>query len=70
MRVLHCRDVGFDCDGVVEGADDGEVLAQAAAHARAAHGVEVTPELAERIRPLIRSAGERAPEAPAQRSAS
>ena len=19
MRVLHCRDVGFDCDGVVEG---------------------------------------------------
>jgi predicted small metal-binding protein len=58
MRVLCCRDVGFDCDGVVEGTDDEAVLAQAAAHAWTAHGVEMTPELAEQIRPLIRAADE------------
>lgn len=61
MRVLYCRDVGFDCDGRVEGVDDEAVLAQAASHARAAHGVEVTPELAEQIRPLIRAAEAPAP---------
>lgn len=37
MRVLHCKDAGFDCDGEFTGETDQEVLEQAAAHAREKH---------------------------------
>jgi predicted small metal-binding protein len=36
---LHCNQLFPDCDGVVRGADQEAVLAQAAAHAADAHGV-------------------------------
>lgn len=49
MKTLKCRDVGFDCAAVVTAETVEEVLAQAAAHAREVHGVEVTPEMAEAI---------------------
>lgn len=49
MKTLKCRDVGFDCAAVVTAETAEEVLAQAAAHAREVHGVEVTPEMAEEI---------------------
>lgn len=39
MKELNCRDVGFDCEGVVTGETEGDVLAQAAAHAREVHGL-------------------------------
>jgi predicted small metal-binding protein len=54
MKVLICRDVGFDCDGVVKAETEEEVLRQAAAHAKEVHDTEVTPEMAEQIKPLIR----------------
>ncbi|CAN5741875.1 hypothetical protein BH20CHL3_BH20CHL3_08440 [soil metagenome] len=38
-KELHCRDVGPDCDAVVEAESDEEVLAQVAAHAKDAHGM-------------------------------
>jgi predicted small metal-binding protein len=53
MFELRCRDVGFDCPGVVHGATKEEVLAQAAAHAAQAHDTVVTPELAEKVSALI-----------------
>ena len=56
MQELRCRDAGFDCDAVVRGEDVEEVVAQARPHARKAHGVEVTPEVAERIRTLVHDA--------------
>ena len=40
MFELHCKDVGFDCPGVVRGATKEEVLKQAAAHAAEAHGTK------------------------------
>ena len=44
-KVIHCRDVGFDCDGVVRADTDEEVVAMAVEHAAEVHGVtEVTPE--------------------------
>ena len=55
MRTLQCRDAGFDCDAVVQGETDDEVLAQAGPHAKEAHGVDVSPEMAEQIKSLIRS---------------
>ena len=55
MRTLMCRDAGFDCDAVVEGQTDDEVMAQAGPHAKEAHGVDVSPAMAEQIKGLIRS---------------
>lgn len=53
MKTLRCRDAGFDCEGVIQAATEDEILGQAAAHAQAAHNVQVTPELAEQIKALI-----------------
>jgi len=56
MKELTCRDVGFDCDAVVTGESVDDVMAQAGPHAKEAHGVDVTPEMAGQIRTLIRDA--------------
>ena len=57
MKELKCRDVGFDCDGVLRAETEDEIMRQAAEHAREAHGVEdVTPEMAEQIRAQIHDA--------------
>ena len=53
MFELRCKDVGFDCPGVVRGATKEEVLTQAAAHAAEAHDTVVTPELAAKVSALI-----------------
>ena len=53
MKVLHCRDVGFDCDGVIRARSEGEVIRKAIAHAQTQHGVRVTPELAVQVQPHI-----------------
>lgn len=54
MKTLNCRDVGFDCNAQIKAETEEEILTQAAAHAQAVHGVTVTTELAEGIKPLIR----------------
>ena len=56
VKELKCRDAGFDCDAVVKGETEDEVLAQAGPHAEEAHGVRVTPEMAGQIRSLVRDA--------------
>jgi predicted small metal-binding protein len=53
MKTLHCRDAGFDCEGVIQAASEEEVLSLAADHAQSAHNVSVTPELAEHLKTLI-----------------
>ena len=54
MKTLHCSDAGFDCKAVIQADSEEAVLQQAAAHAKQVHGIEVTPELAEQIKPLIK----------------
>ena len=54
MKTLHCRDAGFDCQGVIRANTEEEVLKQAAQHALEVHGVSVTPELAEQLKTLIK----------------
>ncbi len=54
-KVLHCRDVGFDCDGVIRAETEEELLKQVAEHAKTAHNLkEVTPEIVEKVRAAIR----------------
>jgi len=54
MKTLHCADAGFHCDAIVRANTDEEILQHAAEHAKAVHHVDVTPEMAEQIRQLIR----------------
>ncbi len=54
-KVVHCRDVGFDCDGVVRAETEEETLAGVAEHARTVHGLEtVTDEVVEKVREVMR----------------
>ncbi len=55
MKVVRCRDIGFDCEGVVRAETEEEVLAQVAAHAKAVHNIEtVPPEVVEKVRQVMR----------------
>ena len=49
MKTLKCSDIGFDCAAVVNAETIGEMLDQAAAHAKEVHGVEVSAEMAKEI---------------------
>lgn len=61
MKVVHCRDVGFDCDGVVRAETEAEALQGVADHARDAHGLdEVSPEVVEKVRSVMREEPETA----------
>jgi predicted small metal-binding protein len=56
-KELICRDVGFDCDAVVQADSEEEVMAQAATHAREVHGLQnIDDQTAEKIRAQIHDA--------------
>ena len=50
-KVIRCRDVGLDCEGVIRAETEEEALAQAAAHAQEVHGLkETNDEVVEAVR--------------------
>jgi len=54
-KVLHCRDVGFECDGVIRAETEEEVLKKAAEHAQSVHNLkEIPDEVVEKVRAAIR----------------
>jgi predicted small metal-binding protein len=54
-KVVHCRDVGFDCEGVVRAATQEEALEQVAAHAVAVYGLtEVTEGVVAKVLEVMR----------------
>ncbi len=54
-KVVRCRDVGFDCDGVARADTEEEVLEEVAAHARTVHNLEtVSEEVIEKVRKVMR----------------
>lgn len=54
-KVVVCRDLGFDCEGVIRAETEEEALAQAGQHAEAVHDIkEISPELAEQVRSVMR----------------
>lgn len=53
-KVVHCRDVGFDCDGVVRAESEEETLQLVAEHAKTVHGLEtVTPEIVDKVKSVM-----------------
>ncbi|MGI9190139.1 MAG: DUF1059 domain-containing protein [Longimicrobiaceae bacterium] len=56
MKELRCREVGFDCEGVIRGDTEEEVLRQAAEHAITEHGLTQLDDATEKqIRAKIRT---------------
>lgn len=54
-KVIRCRDVGFDCEGVIKAETEKEALTLAADHAKTVHGVrEITPEIVQKIKSVMR----------------
>jgi predicted small metal-binding protein len=54
-KAIHCKDVGFDCEGIVRANSDQEVMQLAAEHAKSVHGVtELTTEMVEKVKSVIR----------------
>ena len=55
MKVVHCCDLGFDCDGVVRADDEETLLKQVAKHASTVHKVQVTQEMVEQVKAVIKN---------------
>lgn len=54
-KVIRCRDVGFDCEGVIRAETEQEALAQAAAHAQEVHGLnEITDKVVQAVQAAMR----------------
>ena len=54
-KSICCRDVGVDCDFRATGETVEDVMAQCAAHAKSAHGIdEIPPELAAIVQGAIK----------------
>ncbi|MGR3737930.1 MAG: DUF1059 domain-containing protein [Limimaricola soesokkakensis] len=53
-KVLKCGELMPGCPYEARGETDGEVIEQAASHAKKAHSLETTPELADQVRAAIR----------------
>lgn len=49
MKLVRCRDHGFDCPFEVKGNED-EVLQKAGAHAHADHGLNVNEDLVKLVK--------------------
>jgi predicted small metal-binding protein len=59
MKKLSCRDVGLDCDFVMEGVSEEEVLNKAQRHAYEVHAIkpeEMTSDMKVKIQENIRDA--------------
>jgi len=54
-KAMHCSDMGSDCTFVARGETVDEVMTVRAVHGKEVHGIdEITPEMAEQIKTLIR----------------
>ncbi len=57
MKQLRCSDAGFDCEQVIQGENDQDVMSKAAEHAREVHGMtEIDEETGQNLRSLIQDA--------------
>lgn len=54
-KVIHCSDLGADCDFVARGETLEEVLKVGGEHGKEVHGMnEITPEIIEKVTALVR----------------
>lgn len=53
-KVMKCGDLMSGCEFEARGETTDEILQQAAAHAKEVHDLDVTPELAEKVKSVIK----------------
>jgi predicted small metal-binding protein len=56
-KTINCREAGFECDYIVKGQTEEEVMKNGADHAIREHGLkseDITPQFKEKVRSLIR----------------
>ncbi|MFL6508759.1 MAG: DUF1059 domain-containing protein [Nitrososphaeraceae archaeon] len=56
MKTIICREAGFECDYVVKGQNEEEVMKNGADHVIKEHGMkpeDITPEFKEKVQSLI-----------------
>jgi predicted small metal-binding protein len=55
-KVIRCKDVGFDCPGVIRAPTEDEAMKRAAEHAKTVHGIkDITPEIAAKVKSVMRT---------------
>jgi predicted small metal-binding protein len=55
IKTVYCRDLGFDCAGIVHAETEEELLPKVAEHALAVHNITtITPELLKQVKSVIR----------------
>jgi len=56
-KMLRCRDVGVDCDAVIQAETEEELMKKVAEHAKTVHGMtEISPDLAAKVKAAIKEA--------------
>jgi predicted small metal-binding protein len=56
-KIIRCKDVGFDCDGVIRADTEEDALRQAAEHAKEAHGLEeMTDDIVAQVKAAMHEA--------------
>ena len=56
MKTISCREAGFDCDHIVKGETEEEIMKSGVEHTMKEHGMkaeDITPEFKEKVRALI-----------------
>jgi predicted small metal-binding protein len=54
-KIVHCRDIGFDCEGVVRAETEEEVMKLVAEHAQTVHHLdEISDEITTIVRKVMR----------------
>ncbi len=54
-KVVSCRDVGFDCEGVIRAGTEEEAMQLVAEHAGTVHDMkEISEEVAKKVRAVMR----------------
>lgn len=53
MKLVRCRDHGFDCEFEAHSHSEDEVLQAAGKHAHEVHKLDITPELVQQVRGSI-----------------
>lgn len=54
-KVIHCRDLGYDCDGIIRAHTEKEAIEMAILHAERLHGLpEATPEIIMKMKSALK----------------
>lgn len=54
-KVVNCRDLGFDCEGVIRAETEEEAMQMVAEHAGMVHDMkEIPQEVAQKVREVMR----------------